>query len=365
MDRIRGGMFALIVILLLSACMSEAETDDNGETEVPPEEEEPEDPEDPEEKVMPAQEVLQRSINEMESIESYTIATNMNQQIELNPEETVENKYRSNTLVNLEPLRYHQTATIEKRDSAPEDAANSLVGLERYFTEEGFYIFDSSEGRWVQFPEQFTEDFQSYDKSFESPAHILEMIEAYSSEIEVVEGNRHYQLTFNGNDEQTQQIALEMMGMVNTDFSTSMEDMMYMTEIGNLTYELQIDKETFYAKKLKMNLEMNMNSEEGNGNTSTHVIVARYSDLDETEDISIPVDVLDRAEEMELEEFSGFDDMEEFDSIDGIEMDEIYENEESASEEESILDFDLSEYLNGEEEKGEEDTADAEESESK
>ncbi|MGY4688950.1 DUF6612 family protein [Salibacterium sp. K-3] len=337
MHRILSGMYSLLIVLLLASCMSEADTDENGEQQSPPSEEEAdntEESDEPEEEVMPAGDVLQRSIEKMKDIECYTISTNMNQHIELDQENTLENRYRSETLVNLDPVRYHESSTIEKNRTSPDDTKNNIVALERYFTEEGFYMFDSTENRWIQFPEQFTEDFKSFDKSYENPARILEMIEAYSSDITIVEGNRHYELTFRGGDGQTQEIALEMMGMVNADFSSSMEDMMYMAEMDALTYELHIDKETFYPKKLKMNLDMNMNNEEGEPDASNHLVVSRYSDFGETEEVAIPVDVLDRSEEMELEEFTGFEEMEEFDSIDGINMDEIYEEDATGKEEE-------------------------------
>ncbi|MDQ0298260.1 hypothetical protein J2S78_000668 [Salibacterium salarium] len=355
MEKFRVGMLILLLTTFSTGCMSEAETEneENGETEVPSEtEEEPDESEenDEEEKTVQADDVLQQSINEMEDIKSYTIDTNMNQHIQLNKEASLENIYRSSTEVNLDPVRYHESSTIEKTETDPMETNSSLVGLERYFTDEGFYIFDSTEGHWTQFPNQFTQDFQSYDNSFENPEHILEMIETYNNEIEVKEGNRHYQLIFHGDNDQSQQIALQMIGMVNTDFSETMEDMMYMTEIADLEYELQIDKETFYAKKLKMNLTMNMNSDDGESYESNHVIVSHYSDVAETDEVTVPSHILDQAEEMELDEFSGFDDMEEFDSIEGIEMDELYDDSESESREDSILDFDLNEYLNGESE---------------
>ncbi|RSL30796.1 hypothetical protein D7Z54_24490 [Salibacterium salarium] len=361
MDKLRVGMLILVLAMFSAACMSEAETnDENGEKEVPSEpEEEPDESDNQEpEEVMAAEDVLQQSINKMEDLQSYTIDTNMNQHIQLNKEESLKNKYRSNTAVNLDPVRYHESSTIEKTQTDPMNQDISLISLERYFTEEGFYIFDSTEGRWTKFPDQFTQDFQSYDDSFENPQHILEMIETYNNDIAIEEGNRHYQLTFRGDNDQTQQIALQMIGMVNTEFSSTMEDMMYMTEIADLEYELQIDKETLYAKKLKMNLTMNMNTEEGEAYQSNHVVVAHYSDLAETEEVSVPSHVLNQAEEMEIHEFSGFDDMEEFDTIDGMEMDELYDDNDGESTEDTILDFDLSEYLNG---GSEEDETDEEE----
>ncbi|SFQ10863.1 DUF6612 family protein [Salibacterium halotolerans] len=357
MHRILAGMYGLLIILLLASCMSEADTDESGDSGIPPEEE-PDDSDEtkpaPEpEKVMPAGDVLQQSIDKMNNIDSYTISTNMNQHLELDEEQELENRYRSSTLVNLDPVRYYESSSIEKIQTAAGETQSSFVELDRYFTDRGFYMYDSSESRWVQFPEQFNEDFKSFDKSYENPGRILEMIEAYSSDIHIIEGNRHYQLTFSGGKDQTQEIALEMIGMVNTAFSSSIEDMMYMAELQSLTFQLQIDKETFYPKKLEMNLDMNMNNTEGEANASHHLVVARYSDFNETERVEIPADVLNQAEDMELDEFTGFDQMEEFDSIDGIEMEQIYDDNTTESPDEPTLDFDLSDYLDSGGENGE------------
>ncbi|SDH64881.1 DUF6612 family protein [Alteribacillus bidgolensis] len=347
MAQIRKGLLLIMLTVFTSACMSEAETDENGNVTEPPE---PEEPPEQEESIDSA-EVLDNAIDSMEDLENYAIDTNMNQDIQFNKEGYLKNKYRSHTIVNLDPIGYHESSTIKTTEENGEsDTSTDVVALERFFTEEGYYIFDSNDGRWVKFPDEFTEDIQSYDESFEKPAHTLELIEAYTDEIHISEGDQHYRLTFSGENEQLQQIALEMMRMVNTDFSEMMEDMMYMTEMEDLEFELLIDKETYYAKTLRMDMNMNMNSEEGKSYNSTHTVVARYSEFNEAKEVSIPDDVLDNAEEMELEEFSGFNEMEEFDTIEGIKIEEFYEDEDEENEEEDgeEIEIDLNEFLSNE-----------------
>ncbi|MFB4165240.1 DUF6612 family protein [Alteribacillus sp. JSM 102045] len=346
MSRIRKGLLVIMLAVFATACTSEAETDENGTPSEPPEKEKPEEQEES------ADDVLDQSIDMMEDLENYSIDTNMNQDIRFKEDGYLRNKYRSHTIVNLDPVRYHETSTIKTtEENGKRETSTDVVGLERYFTEKGYYIFDSNEGRWVKFPDEFTEDLQSYDESFEKPAHTLELIEAYTEDIHMEEGNEHYRLTFSGENEQLQQIALEMMRMVNTDFSEMMEDMMYMTEMEGLEFELSIDKGTFYAKKLRMDMNMNMNSEEGKSYSSTHTVVARYDNFNEAEEVSVPADVLDSAEEMELEEFSGFKEMEEFDTIEGIEIEEFYKDNEDAEPEddEEEVEIDLNEFLSNEE----------------
>ncbi|SDH20093.1 hypothetical protein SAMN05192534_102152 [Alteribacillus persepolensis] len=348
MSPIRKRFFGVMLVLLLTACMSEAETDDNNGITQEPKEQEPREEEPPleeTEETISASHALQQSIHAMQELENYTIDTNMNQDIQYNAHGYLENKYRSHTLVNVDPIRYHETSTIQTSEEKQDAASHETVILERYFTDQGYYIFDSNEGRWVKFPDEFTEDIQSYDDSYEKPAHILELIDAYTSDFHLVEGNRHYQLTFTGEDEQLHEIAVALMQMVNTDFSEMMEDMMYMTEIEHLAFELLIDKETFHARKLQMDMNMNMNSEDGRSYASHHTVVARYSDFNATEEVSTPEQVLEAAEEMDVEEFSGFNEMEELETMDRIELDEFYEKEQGEDTDNGV-EIDLKEFLN-------------------
>ncbi|WP_240374396.1 DUF6612 family protein [Bacillus piscicola] len=320
----RTSVLAFILILALTACTSDGDTDteENGTEPDPPPQEQPtkEEPD--------ADKVLSQAINKMEGLKNYTITTNMNQHIQLGDDDDLSNKYRSTTAVNLNPVHYHETASIIMDTTKQEEDSVHPIRLERYLTDKGVYIYDSSEGRWVKFPEEFTDDFQSFDKSFENPSHLLELIEAYSEELHIKEGNDHYRITFTGSDEQMQEIALEMTRMVNTEFSSSMKDLMYVTGIERLQFELDIDKETYDAKKLKMDLQMTASQENGEPYQSSHTVVARFSLLNETKEVTIPPEVLQTATEMELEEFSGFKDMKELETIEGIKIEDYYKEAE-------------------------------------
>ncbi|SFE92967.1 DUF6612 family protein [Alteribacillus iranensis] len=311
--------FTLTFTLL--GCESEAETEESGQDSNPPISQDSQ-----EEEQISRGQLINNSIQSMKAMENYTIETNMNQYIQLDEKQFLYNKYRSTTDVNLDPIHYHEKAsiyTLERNHDT--ETADDTTRLERYFTDKGIFIFDSNEARWIKFPDEFASDLQSLDKSFESPERMLEIIEAYAEDMHIEEGKDHYRITAGGSTQQMQEIAIEMMGLINTDFSSGMENLMYMSGIKQLNYEIHIDKKTFYMKKIKMNLRLDINSEQENTYASDYVFVTRFSSINETEEVTLPPGVLKEAEEMELEEFQGFEDMEEFDTIEGMEIEKFQE----------------------------------------
>ncbi|MFB5660931.1 DUF6612 family protein [Alteribacillus sp. HJP-4] len=346
MKRMLAGLLTFVCVLFFAGCMSDEDPDDNGSEPAPPDPEE--EPEEQEEEPAEAEDVLAEAIQVQEDLESYVIDTNMNQTIQYDDEEKLTNTYRSTAAVNLEPMRYHENSVIDNDPNDENPDEDNVVSLERYYTEEGFYIFESDEEEWVQIPDEFVEDIQATENRFDNPARTLNTIETYGEDFEIEERENKNHITFSGEEEPQQQIALQMVSMVNRDFSTTMEDILFMSEIESIDYELIIDQETNEVDSIRMDLTLLMNNDEGETYQSTHTIVAHYSSYNEAEEVEIPDYIIEQANDLDLQEFSGFEDMEEFETIGGIKLEEFYEDGEE-SEEEGTEEVDLNDLFDDDE----------------
>lgn len=321
MGKLQISLLSLLMIFFVVACNSDADFDENGNTpplpEIPEEEENNDD--------IDGETILSDTINAMSNVENYVIETNMNYYTSTtNNEKTLENKFRSQTSVNLDPTRYYESSFIIKPESE-ENGEKESIHLQRYFTEDGFFMYDSTKNRWIEFPEEFLEDFRAYDTSYESPSYILELIEQNVTAVHLSEGNEYYLLTFDGIDEETDEIVFYMFQLVDTDLAKSLADMLYVSDIARLDFEIKIDKETLYAQELKMTLRFELLGDEPTEQYSDYVVVIHYDNFNDTEEITIPTTVLEEAEEMEIEEFSGFEEMKELEIMERFDIEELQE----------------------------------------
>ncbi|MDA3130959.1 hypothetical protein GJS40_13190 [Aliibacillus thermotolerans] len=331
MDKLRMSLLSLLFIFFVGGCHSDTDLDEKGNT--PPL---PEEPEEDEKLELDGEAILSESIDVMSNVENYSIATNMNYYTSNSEKERLlENKYRSQTLVNLDPMRYYESSHMIKSEPG-EDIER--IHLQRYLTEDGFFMYDSMKDRWTEFPEEFFEDFRTYDTTYESPSYVLELVERDVSSLELSEGNEHYRLTFDGLTQEADQIASYMFQLIDADLATSMADMLYVSDMEKLDFEMKIDKESFYAKEVKMKLRFEVHGEETTPHYSDYIVVVHYDNFNHTEEVTIPENVLKEAEEMEIEEFSGFEEMKELEIMERFDIEELqdpYEEEAETTEDET------------------------------
>lgn len=243
-----------------------------------------------------AEEVLQKSTEAMAALSSYSMEMVSDQEISMGGEDTIKMVTTTTTDMSLNPMAMYQVTSIEDADGMMESMDN-----ESYFSEAGFFVYDSMAGQWFKMPEEFTAELNAMSEMQTNPAEQLEMLKAYSDDMTMTEEDDHYVLNFEGSGEQFNEMAGMIGGMMGDDMGGMMEEMLSMMTINQLNYVVHVDKETFYQTKVLVNMDMEMDIE-GEKMTSIQMMDSTLSKFDEVGAIVVPQEVIDNAQEITLED---------------------------------------------------------------
>ncbi|WP_404351108.1 hypothetical protein LG311_08280 [Sutcliffiella horikoshii] len=249
-----------------------------------------------EQEAMTAEEVLQKSTEAMAGLSSYSMEMISDQEISMSGEDTIKMVTTTTTDMSLNPMAMYQVTSIEDADGMMEGMEN-----ESYFSEDGFFIFDSMAGQWFKMPEEFTAQLNAMSEMQTNPAEQLEMLKDYTDEITMTEEEGHYVLNFEGSGEQFNEMAGMIGGMMGDDMGEMMQEMLSMMTVNQLSYLVHIDKESFYQTKVLLNMDMEMDVD-GEKVSSIQVMDSTLTNFDEVGEITVPQEVIDSAQEISQED---------------------------------------------------------------
>ncbi len=243
-----------------------------------------------------AEEVLQKSTEAMAALSSYSMEMVSDQEISMDGEDTIKMVTTTTTDMSLNPLAMYQVTSIEDADGMMESMDN-----ESYFSEDGFFVYDSMAGQWFKMPDEFAAELNSMSEMQTNPAEQLEMLKDYSENMTMTEEEDHYVLNFEGSGEQFNEMAGMIGGMMGDDMGGMMEEMLSMMTINQLSYVVHVDKETFYQTRVLVNMDMEMDIE-GEKVTSIQMMDSTLTNFDEVGEITVPQEVIDNAQEITMED---------------------------------------------------------------
>lgn len=243
-----------------------------------------------------AEEVLQKSTEAMAELSSYSMEMVSDQEISMAGEDTIKMVTKTTTDMSMNPMAMYQVTSIEDADGMMESMDN-----ESYFSEAGFFVYDSMAGQWFKMPEEFTTELNAMSEMQTNPAEQLEMLKAYSDDMTMTEEDGHYVLNFEGSGKQFNEMAGMIGGIMGDDMGGMMEEMLSMMTVNQLSYIVHVDKETFYQTKVLVNMDMEMDIE-GEKVSSIQSVDSTLSNFDEVGEITVPQDVIDNAQEITMED---------------------------------------------------------------
>ncbi|MGD7054600.1 DUF6612 family protein [Sutcliffiella horikoshii] len=249
-----------------------------------------------EQEALTAEEVLQKSTEAMADLSSYSMEMISDQEITMAGEDTIKMVTTTTTDMSLNPMAMYQVTSIEDADGMMEGMEN-----ESYFSEDGFFLYDSMAGQWFKMPEEFTAQLNAMSEMQTNPAQQLEMLKDYTDEITMTEEEDHYVLNFEGSGEQFNEMAGMIGGMMGDDMGEMMQEMLSMMTVNQLSYLVHIDKESFYQTKVLLNMDMEMDVD-GETISSVQVMDSTLSNFDEVGEITVPQEVIDSAQEITQED---------------------------------------------------------------
>ncbi|WP_216830355.1 DUF6612 family protein [Alkalihalobacterium elongatum] len=318
MNYIKALMASLALILVLAACggnepsSTESPTTDNQATE-----------DDQGTTDLSVDEVIQKSIEAMNKLESYTMEMNNDQELQVPGEDPFSMTMTMVADITMEPLRLYQKMTMQGLEENVE-----VLETESYFTEEGMFVQDTMVGGWVKFPEEFSQEILQASQQQMNAEEQLKLFKQFAEETELTEDETHYILSVKGTDDNFKTMAQEAMGFIE-EAGVMMDELLGMMNVETFNYIIYIDKGTFYQTKMDMEMHMSMTIEDETM-TSIQRMTGVMTNFNGVGEITIPQEVIDTADEFNFDYLEGLEDMEDFDfeDFDFEDLEEELEEEE-------------------------------------
>lgn len=250
--------------------------------------------------------VLNDSIDAMEELSSYSMKVDSTQSMVVEEESMdIESSIEMDLL--LEPLTLFQKTSFDLGDMGM--GMDMSLEYDSYFSEEeGFFMQDPFANEWAKFSntvmDEMMEEALALSDAQLSPEEQLKPFKEYISDLSIIEEEDHYVISLKGEGADMSAFAEQISTMAGEGMDELFEDIWNDMEIHALEYEIFIDKETYYQTEANVYMEMTMNIEEESMTLeqTSHMVLSQFNELD---DLQIPEEVLENAEEISDEGFLG------------------------------------------------------------
>ncbi|TMW71869.1 DUF6612 family protein [Alteribacter natronophilus] len=243
-----------------------------------------------------AEEILANSEEAMEELTSYAMDMETVQEMSFG-EDSMELNMTAEAQVRMDPLVLYQNASM--------DMMGMPLSYDSYFSEEhGFLMEDPMSGGWIKLPESFTDEMLAMADVQTSPDEQLEIFRDNLEEVTVEDEEEFYIVTLKGDGVDNEAMKEQLLGLMDGDMGQMMGDAVDSMDIHEFEYEITIDRETFYTTEA--NIYTDMTVDDGVNNTNmkqtVHMILGEFNEHD---DLEVPADVIENAEEIDESEFMG------------------------------------------------------------
>lgn len=227
-------------------------------------------------------------------LKSFESNITMNQKVDADGEKQEINSDIAMKFIN-DPMALHQKMTMSIGDEKQE--------MEAYMTKEGFYMFDSNQKTWVKLPSEFSSQILQMSEGQSNPSEQLNQLKEFVDDFDFKQDEKNYILTLKASGEKFDQFLKDN---VKATLPPQMQDEAMMSGISfnKVEYELFIDKESFYLNAMNMVTDMDTDI---NGQKMNMYIDMKstYSNYNEVENIEVPKEALENAQELNLDEVDG------------------------------------------------------------
>ncbi|OXS74530.1 DUF6612 family protein [Domibacillus enclensis] len=252
---------------------------------------------------MTLEEVFDKSMEVSNATESLSAKIDMTQNMK-QPSQDLEMETSSvmDMDITMDPLAIYQKGTTTmKMDGSEEE---QTMDMEMYMTEQGFFMNDSTTGQWMKLPSEMYDQIAQMTEQQSDPSQQLKQLETFKDDFTFEQTDSEYVLKLSAAgdefnaliEEQMSQFMPELEGEEN---QAAMDEMMEAMNIEKVDYTINIDKETFETTAVDMIMDMTMEME-GEKMDMNQVMNADYSNYNGVETITVPEDVVNGAQEMQM-----------------------------------------------------------------
>jgi hypothetical protein len=240
------------------------------------------------------EEVLNKTTEASENLNSFSVNMKMDQMISAGQEE--ENMNISSDIqmdVITEPMAFYQKTAMSQ------DQSGETYETESYFTEEGMFMYDPAGETWMKFPKEMSDQLIQMSGQQTNPAEELKKLQEFTDDFTFEQDDNNFILNLKASGEKFTELMKETMADTLPPEMAADEEVFNNMNIENVEYTILVDKETFHPSSLNMDMTMEM-AVEGQTVTLNQKIEGNYSNYNEVKEITIPQEVLDTAVEMEM-----------------------------------------------------------------
>ncbi|SEM72318.1 hypothetical protein SAMN05192533_10594 [Mesobacillus persicus] len=282
-------LIGFLLILLLAACNGTTETVDQNESTEETATEKETAPES-----LTLEEVFEKTTTASEDLHSFAVDMNLVQEIASDLEEA---NMELNSSIFMEvvsdPISFYQKMQM----SIPN--TKETLETESYFSKDGFYMHDPLGGTWMKFPSEMTDQLLQVSNQQTNPGEEIKRLQEFSDDFSFEEKDNEYHLTLTASGEEFNDFIQETIKQtLPADMAADTEELENI-KIHAVAYDIIIDKETFFPKAINMNMDMEIMVEDQTVQL-TQRMDGQYSKHNEIDEIVIPEEVMDTAEEVPL-----------------------------------------------------------------
>lgn len=280
-----------LLILLLAACSGTTETVDQQETN-----DENENTTETENAPAPLtlDEVFDKSTQATADLHSFAMNMDLVQEMASDLEEA--NMTIQSTIymeVVSDPIAFYQKMKMD----IPE--VGEAIETESYFSKDGFYMQDPTSETWMKLPSEMTDQLLQLSDQQTNPGEEIKRLQSFIEDFTFDELEDGYSLTLNASGDKFNDFIQETLKETLPAELTANNEALQNIAIHSVKYDLLIDKETFLPKTIDVSMEMEMTIE-GQTIKLKQDMKGDYSEHNNIEEIMIPQEVIDTAEEIAI-----------------------------------------------------------------
>ena len=196
----------------------------------------------------------------------------------------------------VKPMQLYAEGTTAMVD--PESGEEMKMPLKMYMTEaDGFYLYEETMGGWFKMAGESYEDILSQAGMQNDPAEQLKQLQQFVSDFTFEQSDDEFILMLNAQGDKFMSFLLEQIGGSLGEGADDIKKAFEGTNVEDAQYVLTIDKETFDLTTMVMDLAMTMEMD-GMTTKIDQTSTVNYYDFNSVENIVIPQEVIDTAQEM-------------------------------------------------------------------
>lgn len=237
------------------------------------------------------EEVLEKSTTASESLKSFSVKMDMSQNISSDQDDM---NMDTHSVIDMdvvtEPMAFYQKMKMSMGEETFE--------TESYFSEEGMFFYEPSNGQWMKFPQDMTDAFMQMSGQQQNPGEELKKLQKFVDDFTFEQDEKNFILKLKASGDKfndfIKEAAVEALPP-----EMAQEDLLSGMKVNAMEYEILIDKETFNPVAIIMDMDMEMTIENQTIKMKQKMN-GQYSNLNKVEKITVPQNVVDSAVEMDM-----------------------------------------------------------------